>query len=51
MRLGLTYGDPLPVSGVLLAAGQPPLQGVGEPPVKVGRHPALRYRAQADALI
>jgi hypothetical protein len=51
-RERLTYGDPLPVGGVRFAAGEPPLQRtVGNPPVKVGRHPTLRDGAQADALI
>jgi hypothetical protein len=39
------------VGGVGFAAGKPPLQRVGNPPVKVGRHPTLRDGAQADALI
>jgi hypothetical protein len=39
------------VGGVGFAAGEPPLQRVGNPPVKVGRHPTLRDGAQADALI
>jgi hypothetical protein len=39
------------VGGVRFSAGKPPLQRVGNPPVKVGRHPTLRDGAQADALI
>ncbi len=40
------------MGGVRFAAGQPPLQRtVGNPPVKVRRHPTLRDGAQADALI